>query len=75
MLLQVSDIHISIFQDSNRILQFEDFCNVAILQVIKPEVVLVTGIKNLTYKTHTYTNYRTSGESRSILCKIFWCSL
>jgi hypothetical protein len=53
MLLQVSDIHISIFQDSSRILQFEDFCNVAILQVIKPEVVLVTGIRNLTYRTCT----------------------
>lgn len=52
MLLQVSDIHISIFQDSSRILQFEDFCNVAILQVIKPEVVLVTG-KELMYRTCT----------------------
>ncbi|XP_043522392.1 transmembrane protein 62-like isoform X2 [Frieseomelitta varia] len=40
--LQISDIHISIFQDSFRITELKEFCNITI-NSIKPSVVLASG--------------------------------
>ncbi|CAG7834379.1 unnamed protein product [Allacma fusca] len=40
--VQISDIHLSIFHDSGRISDFNDFCNVT-LDIIQPTVVLASG--------------------------------
>ncbi|CAK9804583.1 Transmembrane protein 62 [Anthophora plagiata] len=40
--LQVSDIHISIFQDPSRITELKDFCNITV-NAIKPSAVLASG--------------------------------
>lgn len=40
--LQITDIHISIFRDSSRILEFKEFCNVTV-NSIQPRVVLASG--------------------------------
>ncbi|XP_057655925.1 transmembrane protein 62-like isoform X1 [Diorhabda carinulata] len=40
--LQVSDIHISIFKDPNRITEFKEFCDLTV-GAIKPSVVLASG--------------------------------
>ena len=41
--LQISDIHISIFQDPLRITELKEFCNITV-GTIKPPVVLASGV-------------------------------
>lgn len=45
VILQISDLHISLFHDLTRISELEEFCNNS-LNVIKPSVVLATGKQN-----------------------------
>jgi len=40
--MQISDIHISIFHDFDRINDLKEFCDVT-LDAVKPEVVLASG--------------------------------
>uniref|UniRef100_A0A023F0B0 Putative conserved plasma membrane protein n=1 Tax=Triatoma infestans TaxID=30076 RepID=A0A023F0B0_TRIIF len=40
--MQISDLHLSIFQDSERITEFQEFCDQT-LKIIQPLVVLATG--------------------------------
>jgi hypothetical protein len=44
VIAQISDIHVSVFHDPNRISEFRDFCNITI-DAIKPTVVIASGKK------------------------------
>ena len=40
---QISDIHMSVFYDKQRVSDLRKFCEETLIEVIAPEVVLVTG--------------------------------
>ena len=41
--VQISDLHLSVFYDRQRVTELRQFCQETLMQVITPEVVLVTG--------------------------------
>jgi len=41
--VQISDLHLSVFYDKPRITELRQFCQETLMEVIAPEVVLVTG--------------------------------
>jgi len=41
--VQISDLHLSVFYDKQRVTELRQFCQETLMQVIAPEVVLVTG--------------------------------
>ena len=49
---QISDLHLSAFHDSSRISEFKEFCGPT-LDVIRPSVVLATGIFLYVHRTIT----------------------
>lgn len=53
---QISDIHISIFQDASRISDFREFCDVTVSAVM-PQVVLVSGIITCFYIIYLKLNF------------------
>ena len=44
--MQVSDIHLSQFRDYGQLRDFKEFCS-TFLTVIKPKLLLITGMGNL----------------------------
>jgi len=41
--VQISDLHLSVFYDKQRVTELREFCQETLMEVIVPEVVLVTG--------------------------------
>lgn len=82
-LLQVSDLHISIFSDKQRIEQFREFTSQT-LSILKPDVVLASGDltdarDNNFFGSRQYVGeweaYRKAIDDSAILNKTIWMDI